>query len=240
MRACLSVCAALALITFADADVCRATPPAGRWPGFERGIGMGGWLTNYKRFNVLRNDWRMKLTEGDFEHFETFITERDVAYVAKCGFDHIRLGFDQIVLEESPGKYRERTFRCVDNFVGWCRKHGLGVVLNLHKAIGNYCDIPGGPSLMDEKDLQDRFVALWLEFERHYHDDRALAFELLNEVNSTDCEKWNALAERTVKAIRAVNAERTIVVGSCGGNYPQFLDRLRVFDDPHVVYTFHW
>ena len=27
-----------------------------RFLGFEKGMGIGGWLTNYKRFNVLPHD----------------------------------------------------------------------------------------------------------------------------------------------------------------------------------------
>lgn len=83
---------------------------------FNHGMGIGGWLTNYKRFNVLPNDKRMDLTVGDFEHFESFITEADVKNIADMGFDHIRLGFDQIVLEERSFAYRERTrFSLVDD-----------------------------------------------------------------------------------------------------------------------------
>ena len=46
--------------------------------GFERGMGIGGWLTNYKRFNVLPDEWKMKITVGDMEHFRSYITEEDV------------------------------------------------------------------------------------------------------------------------------------------------------------------
>ena len=152
-----------------------------RFVGFERGMGIGGWLTNYKRFNVLPDKWRGPLSPGDFEHFDTYITEEDVRNIAGFGMDHIRLGFDQIVLEESEGVYRERTFRLIDDFVGWCEKAHVNVVLNLHKAVGNYCDIKEDVSLMDDEGLQDRFVALWLEFERRYHDKPEVAFELLNE-----------------------------------------------------------
>ena len=99
---------------------------AAEWPGFERGMGIGGWLTNYKRFNVLPMDKRLTLTNGDYTHFDTYITESDVERIKRWGFDHIRLGFDQIVLEESEGKYRERTFRKIDDFIGWCRKQSTG------------------------------------------------------------------------------------------------------------------
>ena len=143
---------------------------AKEWPGFTRGMGIGGWLTNYKRFNVLPEDKRLHITNGDLAHFDTYITEGDVARIKMWGFDHIRLGFDQIVLEEAPGKYRERTFKRLEAFVGWCRKHKINAVLNLHKAIGNYCDIPEKRQLLDTPELQDRFVALWLEVERRFHD----------------------------------------------------------------------
>ena len=91
----------------------------------EKGMGIGGWLTNYKRFNVLPQDRRMVITVGDMEHFETYITERDVAYIASLGMDHIRLGFDQIVLEESPYVYRTRITELLLQFADWCEKYGL-------------------------------------------------------------------------------------------------------------------
>lgn len=72
-----------------------------RWIGFEHGMGIGGWLTNYKRFNVLPQDRRLCLTIGDMEHFASYITEEDIKYIASLGMDHIRLGFDQIVFEKS-------------------------------------------------------------------------------------------------------------------------------------------
>ena len=49
-----------------------------RWIGFEHGMGIGGWLTNYKRFNVLPQEWRFPITIGEMEHFHSYITERDV------------------------------------------------------------------------------------------------------------------------------------------------------------------
>ena len=110
---------------------------AKEWPGFSVGMGMGGWLTNYKRFNVLPENKRLDITKGDLAHFDTYITEGDVQRVKMWGFDHIRLGFDQIVLEEAPGKYRERTMRKLVEFVGWCRKHPReGAAPRLARAAG--------------------------------------------------------------------------------------------------------
>lgn len=215
------------------------TPQPKRFVGFEHGMGIGGWLTNYKRFNVLPQKWRLPLSVGDFEHFESYITEKDVENIASMGMDHIRLGFDQIVLEEKPGVYRERTFRLIDQFIEWCEKHQVSVVLNLHKAIGNYCDIQEDVSLLDDQELQNRFVALWMEFERRYHDKPDVAFELLNEVRDVDPKKWNDLAEWTIRAIREKNPTRKIIVGSTCWNSPHRLKDLRLYDDENIIYTFH-
>ncbi|MDD5520078.1 MAG: cellulase family glycosylhydrolase [Kiritimatiellae bacterium] len=207
--------------------------------GFEHGMGIGGWLTNYKRFNVLPDKWKLNLSPGDYEHFETYITRNDVQNIASFGMDHIRLGFDQIVLEEKPYVYRERTFRLIDNFISWCREYKINVVLNLHKAIGNYCDIPEPVSLMDDPELQKRFIALWLEFERRYHDNNSIVFELMNEVRNVNPKLWNSLAERTIQTIRKVNPTRKIVIGSTAWNSCSTLKDLQIFDDENVIYTFH-
>ena len=75
---------------------------AKRFVGFEHGMGIGGWLTNYKRFNVLPDKWKLNLSPGDYEHFETYITQADIRNIVSFGVDHVRLGFDQIVLRRNP------------------------------------------------------------------------------------------------------------------------------------------
>ena len=210
-----------------------------RFTGFEHGMGIGGWLTNYKRFNVLPDDRRLCLTIGDMEHFAGYITERDIRYIASLGMDHIRLGFDQIVIEASPFVYREETLAHIDAFIGWCEKYGLNVVLNLHKAVGNYCDIREEVALLDDDELQERFISLWTMLEQRYAGHTGIAFELLNEVRDVDPEKWNALAEKTVLTLRKRNQTRTLIIGSTCWNNPGTLNKLRLFDDGHIVYTFH-
>ena len=210
-----------------------------KFTGFEHGMGIGGWLTNYKRFNVLPEDKRLDITVGDMEHFAEYITEKDISYIADLGMDHIRLGFDQIVVEKEPYVYRDEIFTIIDNFVAWCRKYNLNVVFNLHKAIGNYCDIQEKLDLLDDEGLQKRFVALWIEFEKRYANDNSIAFEILNEVRDVDPEKWNRLAERTVKELRKLNGTRKIIIGSTCWNSPHRLKFLKIFSDENVIYTFH-
>lgn len=208
--------------------------------GLNKGMGIGGWLTNYKRFNVLPNEWRMKLTVGDIEHFESYITKKDIEYIASLGMDHIRLGFDQVVLEETPYVYRENIISLLRNFVGWCREYGLRPVLNMHKAIGNYCDILEESGLMRNEELQKRFIALWERLEDEFAEQNDVVFELLNEVVNASAEEWNSLAERTIAAIRVKNSERLIIVGGVDWNNPYALPYLKVYDDENIIYTFHF
>lgn len=209
------------------------------FPDFRRGMGFGGWLTNYKRFNVLPQAWRTRLTAGDFEHFRTYLTEADAENVAAMGFDHVRVGFDQRVLEERPGVFREEILGLLDRFCGWFESRGLGVVLNLHKAVGNYCDVEEPVQLLESAELQDRFVALWEAVARRFAHRPAVAFELLNEVRDVDPAVWNALAARTVAALRRLDPARWIVVGPTCWNNPWALPRMAVLDDPRVAYAFH-
>jgi len=155
------------------------------------------------------------------------------------GMDHIRLGFDQLVLEEKPFQYRGRIIELLHLFVDWCKKYKLRPVLNLHKALGNYCDALDEKGLMQTPDLQDRFVALWLKLEDEFSHDSDVIFELLNEVVNATPEEWNSLAERTIHALREVNPKRLLIVGGTDWNMPQGMSHVKVYDDENVIYTYH-
>lgn len=211
-----------------------------RFMGFERGMGIGGWLTNYKRFHVIPKEKINWLTVGDEEHFKEYISESDVINIKNMGFDHVRVCFDQIVFQSENGEYRYDHIALLDDFIGWCEKHGLNVVINLHKALGNYCDVDTGEQLMDSELLQEKLIAFWVELERHYSKKGEVVFELLNEVKDVAPEKWNSLVTRMVEAIRSLNKTRKIIVGTINWNSPDNLKDIKVFDDENVIYTFHF
>ncbi len=203
------------------------------------GMGIGGWLTNYKRFNVLPPERRMQITVGDMEHFETYITKKDIEYIASLGMDHIRLGFDQIVVESEPYVYRKEIVDILHAFVGWCRECDVRPILNMHKAIGNYCDIPDECGLMQSEELQDRFVALWAMLEDEFCGENDVVFELLNEAVNATPEEWNAVAQKAIAAIRAKNTDRILVVGGVEWNNPPALPYVKIYEDENILYTFH-
>jgi len=210
-----------------------------KFVGFEHGMGIGGWLTNYKRFNCIPENQRMDLTIGDFEHFSTYITENDIAYISSLGMDHIRLGFDQIVVENPNGSFRKEIIEKIKDFCDWCQKYGLNAVLNLHKAKGNYCDIMEEETLLESERLKDGFVRFWDNMEEELSSYQSVAFEILNEVKNVEPSAWNTLAKRTIDAIRKKNTDRIVIIGSTCWNSPNTLKDLEVYDDENVIYTFH-
>ncbi len=226
--------------SFASSPDNATTPGGAIFPGFECGMGIGGWLTNYKRVQLVNEKHKFLISTGDLEHFDTFITEKDLANIASMGFDHVRLGFDQVVLEEKPYEYRESAMTLIENFLKWAKAYNLNVVLNLHKAMGNYCDMPQEISLFDDAELQRRFISLWMELERRFADYPNVAFELLNEVRNIDPQKWNKLADSTISALRKKNSSRKIIVGPVAWSSANRLKDLKVWNDPNVIYTFHF
>ena len=57
--------------------------------GFQNGINLGGWISQFDKY--------------DKAHFDSFITEKDIAYIASLGYDHVRVPVDYNVLEDEDG-----------------------------------------------------------------------------------------------------------------------------------------
>ena len=197
---------------------------------FEAGVNLGGWISQYRHF--------------DEAHFETFITEPDIQRIRSWGMDHVRLPVDYPVLEadEAPGVYREAGFRFIDKCLEWCRRAELGIIIDLHRAPGYSFGTLDTNTLFTSDEAQQRFIGIWTTMAERYRDrDAGVQFELLNEMVDKDSERWNALAHRTITAIRAIDPTRTIVYGGNRYNNVGQLKNIElVRDDTHIVYTFHF
>jgi aryl-phospho-beta-D-glucosidase BglC (GH1 family) len=196
----------------------------------KRGVNLGGWISQYG--------------EIDPHHFDAFITREDIRQISDWGFDHVRLPVDYDVLEDKniPGKYLERGFDHINDCLAWCADSGLRVILDLHKAPGYAFDEQGQNDFETNPARQEHFIALWRALTQRFAavDQDLLAFELLNEVVFEDATKWNAIVEKTIKAIRSIDQDRLILFG---GNYYSSVDTLSElpqFADENVQSKFHF
>jgi hypothetical protein len=201
-----------------------------RLTGFQAGVNLGGWLSQYRKY--------------DHDHFNSFIREADIQQIASWGLDHVRLPVDYPVLEEddAPGVYKESGFAYIDRCLDWCQDAGLDVVLDLHHAPGYFFGTLDSNTLFKNPEMQERLLQLWRAIVRRYSSRPGprIIFEFLNEVVLPDSAPWNALVPRLIEAVREIDTEHWLMVGGNYWNAVTALKDLEHFDDPRLVYTFHF
>lgn len=196
--------------------------------GFKKGVNLGGWLSqcDYSE-NTLEN----------------FITENDIERIAGWGADHVRLPFDFNVIINENGEMKPDAFKYLDRAVSWTAKHGLNIILDLHKTLGFSFDPGENESgfFSDEK-YQDIFVNMWVKIAEHFAgNDKNIAFELLNEITDDEyAEPWNKISRRAIEAIRQVAPNNYIVIGGIHNNSIKGLSLMEKPADDKIVFTFHF
>ncbi|KNY29224.1 glycoside hydrolase family 5 protein [Pseudobacteroides cellulosolvens] len=199
-----------------------------QFTGYMKGINLGGWLSQCKHSK---------------QHYDTFISEKDIERISSWGLDHIRLPVDYELLETDNGEYIEEGFKYIDDCLEWCKKYGLNMILDLHKTAGySFDESETSMGFFESEQLQNRFIALWHEFAKRYgkYSDR-LTFELLNEiVDKNVTQIWNRIAERAIKTIRQYAPDINILIGGVNNNSISVLKSLDMPYDEHIVYNFHF
>ncbi len=154
--------------------------------GFEVGTNLGGWLSQYETY--------------DHRHFDSFIAEHNIDQIASWGMDHVRLPVDYPLFEddEKPFCYKESGFDYVNRCLDWCERHGLNLILDLHRAPGFTFSSPETCSLFSQPELQERFLALWRELARRLaaRSKPRIMFELLDEAQQRKIELSPSVLER--------------------------------------------
>jgi endoglucanase len=75
---------------------------------------------------------------------------------------------------------------------------------------------------------------------KKYPNDR-VAYELKNEPGEGDPEKWNVIVNRCVSAIRELEPERTLIIGSNRSQGYNTVKNLRTPEnDPNIIIAFHY
>lgn len=218
----------------------------GGWMIWESWMWGGGWQGE--------TDMRAKFVEavGTVEAdrfaqrvYDTFITEADITAIAELGFNVIRLNLNHTILEDdsAPGVLKADGLRRLDDVVGWCANHGLGVLLDLHAAPGGqswtYMNDPDPTGLLwDDDDKRARTVALWRGIAEHFADNATIVgYDLLNEPWPTSDEALFDVYVDITRAITEVDPRHLIVVEGTrfASVFEWFPQRLR----DNVAYSFH-
>ena len=198
--------------------------------GYQKGINLGGWLS--------------QLVGNDDAHFNGFITEGDIARIAAFGCDHVRLPVDCDTVFADEGNTILPRMEYIDKCIDWCGKHGLNLIIDLHKTFGymfSTIDRDYGSTFFHDEKLQATFLRIWTVFAQRYgkYADR-VAFELLNEVDLPDVvDEWNGIVRKAIQTIRPIAPDTWILIGGVRYNAVTSVPTLDMPYDDKIVYNFH-
>ena len=197
--------------------------------GYQKGVNLGGWLS-----------------QGSLElaHIDSFIKEEDIKRIKDLGCDHLRLPVDfENIYDEKKQCDNPVGYKYIDLCLEWCKKYGLNVVLDLHKAPGyTFDDFEYSAGFFKNPKLSELFLDIWDRLSKRYAKySNMLMLEMLNEVTSFDVIKeWNALALRCIEIIRKNSKDVKILFGGVGYSSVKAVKYIPKIDDPNIVLNIHF
>jgi aryl-phospho-beta-D-glucosidase BglC (GH1 family) len=225
-----------------------------------RGTNLGNWLVQEgymfrfehgpqspREIEALANELIGPTEAAKFwhEYRSAYITRKDIDFIAKAGFNTIRIPFHFKFF--APGN--TEGFELVDRVVQWAKEDHLYVILDMHCAPGgqtgaNIDDSWGYPWLYEDEASQLQAADTWKRIAAHYHNDTTvIGYDLLNEPipNYPRLQMYNSKLEpvyrKLVAAVRSVDTNHVVILGGA-----QWDTNFGVFSAPfdkNVMYTFH-
>ncbi|MFT4145995.1 MAG: cellulase family glycosylhydrolase [Mobilitalea sp.] len=206
-----------------------------------RGFGLNGWFLPegymWKLFNKCDRPRKMEAmieTLCGAEYADKFwtafldhyITVRDIEFIAKEGYNSVRLPINaRHLYEKDNGQLilKPEMFERIDKLIEWCRKYQVYVILDMHGAPGgqtgqNIDDSEEDqPALFLDKQNEEELIYLWRELVKRYKDEVVVAgYDLLNEPLPEFFSQYNdqllPLYRRLIKEIREIDKKHMIIL----------------------------
>jgi len=191
------------------------------------GVNISHWLSQSEQRGENRKAW---------------FTRNDVEYIAKLGYDHIRIPIDEVQMFTEDGQKEPEAFALLHNALSWCSEFNLRAVVDLHILRSHYFDAKEKPLFTDPK-AQEQFYECWRQISgelKKYSVDK-VAYECMNEPVADNPEIWNVIVNRCAEVIRKLEPRRTIIMGSNRWQSFSTVKDLRVPEnDPNIIISFHY
>ncbi len=203
-----------------------------------RGVNLGGWLVLEKWIKPSLFEGTTAEDELGFlieleeiakkrieKHRETFITEKDIKWLASIGINSIRIPYGHWLFgddypyhknyQNKRYPYVKGSLEYLDKAVSWADKYGINVVLDLHAAPGcqNGFDNGGMYNTFDWY-KNEEYVGFTVDIlkkvaDRYSNKKNILAISLLNEPGmDIPTDFLNKFNRRAIDAIRLVSSAR--------------------------------
>lgn len=192
-----------------------------------RGINLSNWLVAWTNSPTANR-----------QHFDTAITDQDLALIHQMGFDYVRLCIDPGPMfqpghaDQIPPEY----LAYLDAAVKMILAHGLAVDMDI-QASDKFKQ-----QLATDDTFAEEFTDFWRGLAAHFADSdpNLVFFEILNEPELRDRYRWYGIEAEVANAIREAAPRHTIIAAGARWSDDDdlvFLDPLR---DPNVIYNFHF
>jgi len=199
----------------------------------KRGTNLSHWLSQSEERGEAR---RTHIQEDDFERLE------------QLGFDFVRIPIDEVQFWDEEGNKLPEAWELLTQALDWSVKHHLRAIVDLHIIRSHYFNAAneGGKdanTLFTSEKAQQDLINLWYQLSevlKGYSND-SVAYEFMNEPVAEKHEQWNQLVAKVHAALRKVEPQRTLVIGSNLWQGYQTIKYLRVPEnDKNIVISFHY
>ncbi|MCQ2269250.1 MAG: glycoside hydrolase family 5 protein [Bacteroidaceae bacterium] len=230
---CSLMAAMLCLGALLLVNACASQPPQEEKCGFilKRGTNLSHWLSQ----SPVRGEERAN-----------HIQEDDFARLESLGFDHVRIPIDEVQFWDEEGNQIPEAWNLLTMALDLARKHNLRAIVDLHiiRAHNFNAENSGETnSLFTSEEAQEGLIDLWKQLSevlKPYSTDW-VAYEFMNEPVADEAEQWNQLIAKVHAALRELEPERTLVIGSNRWQGVETFKDLRVPEgDKNIILSFHY
>jgi aryl-phospho-beta-D-glucosidase BglC (GH1 family) len=221
-----------------------------------KGVNLGGWLlmegyilggrniseSEFKnRFKKIYGEKELKNFEKKFR--ENFIYEIDFKNIKSLGANCVRVPFSWRLLEKDSFIYDEGGFKYLKKVLNWAKIYNLGVILDLHAAVGAqncdwHSDSFGKALLWKNKNFQKRTFRLWEEIVGRFKEEENLVgYDLLNEPVLKEEEILKKFYQQLIKIIKEIDKKHTIFLE--GNLWAQKIEFLKDLIEENISISIH-
>ena len=199
----------------------------------KRGTNVSHWLSQSEQRGEAR---RLHIQEDDFERLEAL------------GFDFVRIPIDEVQFWDEQGNKLPEAWELLSKALDQARKHNLRAIVDLHIIRSHYFNAvnegaQAANTLFTSEKSQQDLINLWYQLSDFLKDRSCdwVAYEFMNEPVADEHEQWNQLVAKVHKALRKVEPQRTLVIGSNRWQGHETMKYLKVpQEDKNIILSFHY
>ncbi len=198
-----------------------------------RGTNLSHWLSQSEERGEAR---KLHIQEDDFERLE------------QLGFDFVRIPIDEVQFWDEEGNKLPEAWELLTNALDLAQKHHLRAIVDLHIIRSHYFNAVNegdkqANTLFTSEKAQDDLIGLWYQLSEALkgYSNASVAYEFMNEPVADEHEQWNQLVAKVHAALRKVEPQRTLVIGSNKWQGYETMKYLRVPEnDKNIILSFHY